>query len=346
MCFLMGSIFYSGYNLGALECARNPDFFQKRHHYSSPPKENDNGTKKTTDLFELYAWWKQSRRVSRVGERIVKVAQQQVERDCVEAQTRVSERVQANNSGKVPSKDELQEALSQDQDFMRCYEAKLEMDGTWQFHLVPHDATNALTTAVMPRQVFITTSLVSLLEDDDQLAMVLGHELAHKMNHDFADRFQLESMLKTLEVTLLGSMDPSKRLLSMLVLPFVGRLVYSGEMRQQERDADYLGIELATRAGFDAQRGAHALSKLVEREEEDTEKNVLSAFYPSFLRSHPLTNRRYQDILKHCNKQEEESLNDNSEWKREKKTVSSSQAFANRFHKWVKGLVGGGGVIQ
>ena len=77
------------------------------------------------------------------------------------------------------------------------------------------------------RKLSISRPMVDLADNDDQLALVLGHELAHLvLGHtvqSFGDR--------------------------------VTRAFDAGHEKNDERQADYVGLYLAVRAGYDADRG-------------------------------------------------------------------------------------------
>lgn len=77
------------------------------------------------------------------------------------------------------------------------------------------------------RHLSISRPIIDLAANDDQLALVLGHELAHLvLGHtvqDFGDRLT--------------------------------RAFGSDREKDDERQADYVGLYLAVRAGYDAERG-------------------------------------------------------------------------------------------
>ena len=96
-----------------------------------------------------------------------------------------------------------------------------------------------------PGQVTVTARLLEFMRSDDELAVVMGHELAHLTQHHVA---------KGLGTSLLGSVLASaiSTVTGVDVLGDVsGGVVQSAFSRDFEREADYLGLQYAHRAGFD-----------------------------------------------------------------------------------------------
>ncbi len=82
------------------------------------------------------------------------------------------------------------------------------------------------------RQVFISTAMVSFADTDGRLALVLGHELAHNVLHH-RERLDRAGFARSI----LGALGSSP---SSLVLT--------------EKEADYVGLYLTARAGYDISR--------------------------------------------------------------------------------------------
>ena len=79
------------------------------------------------------------------------------------------------------------------------------------------------------RHVFVTSGLVAYAQSDDDLALILGHELAHNVLHH---RLQLDR--SGFARGLLGNLGSSP-----------------ASLNRVEREADYVGLYLTARAGFD-----------------------------------------------------------------------------------------------
>lgn len=107
--------------------------------------------------------------------------------------------------------------------------------------------------------VFVTTGLLKRLEDEDELAAVLGHELAHvSQKHGLkairASRLTSAFSILGKEAAKSYSSDEVRALAEHFdgaVDDVVNRLVVNGYSRDKEYEADRLGAEFAARAGFD-----------------------------------------------------------------------------------------------
>ena len=104
-------------------------------------------------------------------------------------------------------------------------------------HLARSNQRNAYADG---RHVFLTTGLLSRLGNDDELAFIVAHEMAHNILHH-ATIMRSGSVKHGLRRTLGRS----------------GRIV-----REAERAADAFGGELMIDAGFDPVRGAGILRRL------------------------------------------------------------------------------------
>jgi predicted Zn-dependent protease len=104
-------------------------------------------------------------------------------------------------------------------------------------HLARSNQRNAYADG---RHVFLTTGLLSRLQNDDELAFIIAHEMAHNILH---------------HATIMRGGEVRHGLGHTL-----GR---SGQIvRETEREADALGSDLMIDAGFDPVRGAAILKRL------------------------------------------------------------------------------------
>jgi len=100
--------------------------------------------------------------------------------------------------------------------------------------------------------VFATRSLLRLCQQShDDLAFVLGHEMAHIVRGHALERLTAGSLL-----------SPVGRLMPGPIGALVTTLLHRGYSQDQELEADEHGARLAGRAGFDAAAGVRLLRTL------------------------------------------------------------------------------------
>jgi len=163
-------------------------------------------------------------------------------------------------------------------------------EGPWQFEVVDQPEPNAF--ALPGGHVYVTRGLLSLMNSEDELAGVLGHEIAHVTARHSTKR--MGAAVLTAPVTIaagiagsaLGIVSP---LLGSIVAGtgqvITGGLVLAPYSREQEHEADELGQSLAARVGSDPAGLARFLRTL------DRDLALLHGDQRTFhfLDSHPLT---------------------------------------------------------
>jgi predicted Zn-dependent protease len=127
-------------------------------------------------------------------------------------------------------------------------------DRPWQYVVFDDATANAF---VLPGgQIGVNTGLLSMVENDDQLAAVIGHEIAHMTAQHAAERYSQNAATQLLAAaagTALagGNADRAKGIASLggvgaqlgVLLPF---------SRRHELEADRLGVDYMVRAGYRA----------------------------------------------------------------------------------------------
>lgn len=106
--------------------------------------------------------------------------------------------------------------------------------------------------------VYISRGLMALAGDEAELAGVLGHEIGHVVARHSAQR-QSQAMLANLGVGLLGAVAGGE---SSQLAGTVAGLYLRSYSRDQELEADMLGIRYLRRAGYDVNAMASFLERL------------------------------------------------------------------------------------
>ncbi len=176
----------------------------------------------------------------------------------------------------------------------------------WTFEVIATPIPNALCTG--EGFVMVTTGLLDLNLSDDELAGVLGHEVAHGVRRHtllYEERFDelmalnkqmqsLESQLGQAEAE--GDAHSAHRIKARgrALLPRIQFLVDFLKNKQsydlhEEEEADVLGITYAAAAGFDPDGEARALTKLQRRSVELFGQSINKSS-----RTHPPLKRRLE----------------------------------------------------
>ena len=175
----------------------------------------------------------------------------------------------------------------------RLAQAAQRPDITWRFNVADDPEANAF--ALPGGWVYVTRGLLALLNSEDELAGVLGHEMAHVLERHAARRVSAATpfavifgvpaaILGTVSPTLGGIVSGTGRAASSVAL--------ASYSRDQEREADQRGVVLIARAGYDPTALA-AFLRTLEREEALAGQNPDRA---RFLSSHPATPERVASV--------------------------------------------------
>lgn len=132
-------------------------------------------------------------------------------------------------------------------------------DWRWEVNLIGSRQINAFC---MPagKIAFYTGILDELHLTDDEVAMAMGHEMAHALREHARERIaktQGTNLALRLGAQLLGLGD-----LGNLAAGLGGQLLALQFSRSDESDADLVGLELAARAGFDPQASVSLWKKM------------------------------------------------------------------------------------
>jgi len=136
------------------------------------------------------------------------------------------------------------------------------LEGQCRFTLVNSDVVNAF--AVPGCYIYVTRGLMSVVNSEAELGAVLAHEVGHIAGRH-AQRQQRRSLWRGLGVAAVGLLTGSEGLTRIAgVAAGLFTLRYS---RNQEFEADDLGLEYLTAAGHDPHAAADMLATLGRNEE-------------------------------------------------------------------------------
>lgn len=162
------------------------------------------------------------------------------------------------------------------------------------FFVVDDPTVNAF--AMPGGKVGVHTGLLLAAQNESELAGVIAHEIAHVTQDHIARMVAAQSQsywptMAALALALLASRSnpnvASAAIASAQAYSIQSQLNYS---RDYEREADRLGYEMLTRAGFDP-RGMSGFFNRLQRANRFYDTSA-----PAYLRTHPLTTDRIADM--------------------------------------------------
>ncbi len=150
--------------------------------------------------------------------------------------------------------------------------------------------------------VYITRELVSLMNNEAELAGVLGHEVGHVAARHSAQRQQVaqrNALLGLLGQVVSGALLGNSGLgqLGQQVFSTAPQLMTLQYSRTQELEADQLGVQYLRNAGYDPHAMASVLQSLAAQNALDAALQGSSATVPEWASTHPDPASRVQTAL-------------------------------------------------
>lgn len=137
---------------------------------------------------------------------------------------------------------------------------------TFDFHVLDDDET--LNAFALPGgQVLITNGLVTRLGSEDRLAGVLGHEIAHVVARHGAEQLAKQQLAQGLAgATTIATYDPGSpgTAAGGAIAAAVSHLASMRFSREDELEADELGVRIVAEAGYDPAAMIEVLTVLSE----------------------------------------------------------------------------------
>ena len=159
---------------------------------------------------------------------------------------------------------------------------------SWEVAVFRDDSPNAF--ALPGGRIGVNSGLFAVARNEHQLATVLGHEVAHVVaqhaNERVSTAFAAQSALELAQAISGPPGAEQSQLFAMLGLGAqVGILLPFG--REQEREADLIGLDLMSDAGFDPRESIALWQNMAAAGGEQP---------PEFLSTHPSHGTRMQDL--------------------------------------------------
>lgn len=146
------------------------------------------------------------------------------------------------------------------------------------FHFLALRTKEANAFALPGGYVFATLPLLELCNwDAHEVSFVLGHEMGHVL-HGHA----MQRVMQGLLVSTAGRLMPLRGLVGGLVFSQAAELVLKAYSRDQELDADLLGVRLVHSAGLDSRGAARLLARMASVPTTADTLMVYFATHPPF----------------------------------------------------------------
>ncbi len=175
--------------------------------------------------------------------------------------------------------------------FVSCIANALtyESGGRWEVVVFEDNSLNAF--ALPGNKIGVHTGLINLVDNQHQLAAVIGHEIAHVRAKHSNERVS-QKMAVSSGLALIQAVSAPESAMGQTALSLLGvgaeygiLLPYS---RLHESEADLLGLELMAKAGFDPRQSIVLWQKM-----DSASKGQQPA---EFLSTHPSHNTRIQEL--------------------------------------------------
>jgi predicted Zn-dependent protease len=157
----------------------------------------------------------------------------------------------------------------------------------YHFHVVKEDVYNAF--AIPAGHIFINSGLLAVMESEDELAGILGHEIAHVVNRhiskriDRSKKINLATMAGMVAGIFLGATTGDPAALQALTIgsAAAGQTASLAYSREDEAQADQLGLQYIRKAGYDTAGLLSVLKKIRSKQWFGTQH------IPTYMMTHP-----------------------------------------------------------
>lgn len=144
----------------------------------------------------------------------------------------------------------------------------------------------------------INTGTILAASSMDELSSVVAHEVAHISQHHYENSadtrrqallLQIGGMLAAIAATAVDGDAAAAVMMGSQTVAMNNSMAFS---RNNERDADRVGMQIMTQAGYDPRAMPRFFATMNQRSQLNQTAN---RFLPSFVRSHPLSNERLSE---------------------------------------------------
>lgn len=159
----------------------------------------------------------------------------------------------------------------------------------WEINVISSKELNAW--AMPGGKMAINSGIIERLRlSDDELAAILGHEMAHALREHGRERAS-QAVAQSVGLSVLGAalgLGGAAQDLAAIIADVTFNLPNS---RQHEQEADRIGVELAARGGYDPRAAVALWQKMAQAD---------GGGPPQFLSTHPSPENRIRDLQEYA----------------------------------------------
>jgi len=179
--------------------------------------------------------------------------------------------------------------------FAQCvaYALTREVGGQWEVVVFEDETLNAF--ALPGNKIGVHSGLINLVDNQDQLAAVIGHEIGHVMSRHSNERLSQETAVST-GLSMIQAVAQPQSALGQTAMGLLGVGAEYGVLmpysRLHETEADTIGLDLMARAGFDPRQSINLWLKMDQAAQSQPIE---------FLSTHPSHGSRIDNLKQHMN---------------------------------------------
>lgn len=167
-------------------------------------------------------------------------------------------------------------------------------DFKWEFNLI--DDPKTVNAWCLPGgKVAVYSGILPITQDEDGLAVVMGHEIAHALARHGSERMSQGLLAQLGGVALGAALATKPAATQQLAQQAYGAGATVGVLlpfsRAHESEADRIGLILMSKAGYEPGAAVGFWGRMAQAGGKDSA--------PEFLRTHPADGKRIADIEKH-----------------------------------------------
>ena len=167
-----------------------------------------------------------------------------------------------------------------------------EQGGNWEVVVFEDKSPNAF--ALPGNKIGIHTGMLALVDNQDQLAAVIGHEVGHVLAKHSNERASQEMAVNS-GMALIQAIGAPQSALGQTAFGLLGVGAEYGILmpysREQESEADIIGVDLMAKAGFDPQQSVTLWQKMEQASQGQQPIEFMS--------THPAHATRIQNLQQH-----------------------------------------------